>query len=109
MTHLSEEVVRSKEVEDNLREKVAKARSLLVNMTLSKKKLDAMVNDMKIPNDKRGLGFQNDKKISSTSKIMFLNGNGIKEASPPQHPRRKIELGESSKSGKMKMPTKSEA
>ena len=40
---------------------------------------------------------------------MFVNGNDIKEASPPQHPMRKLELDESSKSGKMNMPTMSEA
>ena len=44
-----------------------KARSLLVNMTLSKAKLDGMINDLKIPNDKRGLGFEDNKEISTLS------------------------------------------
>ena len=89
---MSKEVVRSKEVEFKLREEVAKARNLLVNMTLSKEKLDVMVNDTKIPNGKRGLGFEDNKDNPSLGKTVFVKSMDITEPRPSQHPRNKLNL-----------------
>ena len=48
-------------------------------------------------------------EVLKKAKIKQPQAQGKSLASPPQHPRRKIDLGESSKNGQMKMPTKGKA
>ncbi|KAK1555874.1 hypothetical protein Q3G72_032617 [Acer saccharum] len=99
VTHLSEELVRSKEVEDNLREEVAKARSLLVNMTLSKEKLDAM----KIPYEKRGFGFVDDESMPSSDKTIFVKEMVPKLPPQSSYHKKTLEVSDSSKSAPLKI------
>ena len=98
---------RSKKIEDKLREKldlslrndeelrveVEKARNLLVNMTMSKEKLDRMINDLNVPCDKKGLGLEDDKESPTPNKTMFVKSLGNKEVSPVQTPKKKLDLG----------------
>ena len=115
--HLSSEVVRSIKDEDKLRDELAlsmrnqeelrvevdKVRSLLVNMTMSKEKLDRMINDLMVRNDKRGLGFKNGEKTSIPNKTKYVKSLDKKEASLVQTPRKKIDLGQCSYSAQVKV------
>jgi hypothetical protein len=115
--HLSEEVERLKKREDKLREELAlsrrneeglkreldEAKKSLTRMDSSTKKLDHMLGVGKSPCDKRGLGFEDSQETSSSKKTVFVKGLGNIEASPVHTPRKKIDLGQCSKSAQVKV------
>ena len=157
---LDEEVELVKKNEDKLKKELEEARMSLAKFTSGTEKLNIMLGCGKMPSDKRGLGFVDDKATPSSNKTSFVKeivpklppqsschkktlevgessksaplkiikdkemrylevlkkakikqpqAQGKSLASPLQHPRRKIDLGESSKNGQMEMPTKGKA
>jgi hypothetical protein len=110
--HLCEEVVRSMEDEDKLKEELSlskrreeelereleEVKVLMAKMTSSTEKLDHMLRVGRKPSDKSGLGYIDDKDASSTSKSSVVMDKNIMMSPPPQHPRKKIDLGECSRS-----------
>ena len=59
------------------------ARGLMAKMASSTKKLNHMIDVGKRPNDKRGLGFEDDKESSTPSKTIFVKSMNFKESPPP--------------------------
>ena len=121
--HLNGEVVRSMKDEDKLKDGLAlskrreeglkreleEAKASMARMASSTEKLDHMLRVGKRPSDKRGLGYINDKDASSLSKTTFVKGINIKMSPPPQHPRKKIDLGECSRSAQVHVALKGQA
>ena len=68
----------------------------MTRMTSSTQKLDRMFSVGKNPCDKRGLGYEDGKEISTFNETVFVKSLGNKEASPVQTPRKKIDLGQCS-------------
>ncbi|KAK0582395.1 hypothetical protein LWI29_025146 [Acer saccharum] len=93
--------------EFRLKKELGEARNTFAILTLGSEKLNHMLSIGKMPNDKRGLGFIDDESTPSSDKTIFVKEFVPKLPPLSQHPMRKIKLGESSKSGQMKMPTKS--
>ena len=124
MTHLSEEVVRSKESEvllkkENLQLKTKLDDSLMIDivdvskyekeiedchqrMKAMKDEIASKENSLRIVRDKEMRLLQELKK----GKILQPQAQGKCKASPPHHPRWKIDLEESFKNEQMKMPLK---
>ncbi|KAK1578686.1 hypothetical protein Q3G72_032340 [Acer saccharum] len=113
----SRRVERSKKIEDKLRDELAlsrrnkeglkreleEAKGSMTRMASSTQKLDRMLNVGKNPCDKRGLGFEDGKEISTSNKTVFVKSLGNKEASPLQTPSKKIDLGQCSNSAQVKV------
>lgn len=112
---LSEQLEESKKMEDKLRseldlffrnEEVLKreleeAKKSIARMTSSTEKLDLILGVGKNSSDKRGLGFKESKETSTSKKTVFVKSLGCIEASPMHTSRRKLELGQSSKSAQV--------
>ena len=121
VNHLSEEVVRTMESEDKLikeldlskrseeglKRELEVARELMAKMDSSTKKLDHMLDVGKRPSDKRGLGFEDEKMSPTPSKTVFVKIMNLKESPPRQLPRKKIDIGECSRSAQMKVALRS--
>ncbi|KAK0594697.1 hypothetical protein LWI29_004279 [Acer saccharum] len=115
--HLSEQVDRSKNIEDKLRKELdlskrnkedlkrelEEAKGSRTRIVSSTEKLDHMLSAGKSPCDKRGLGFEDGKETSTPSKTVFVKSLSYKEASPVQTPRKKIDLGQCSHSAQVKV------
>ena len=104
--HLSKQVETSKMIEDKLRDELAmskrneeglkreldEAKESLTRMTSSTKKLNHMLGVGKNPCDKKGIGYEDCKEISTPTKTIFVKSLGKNEASPVHTPRKKIDL-----------------
>ncbi|KAK0577333.1 hypothetical protein LWI29_031451 [Acer saccharum] len=115
--HLSEQVDRSKNIEDKLRKELdlskrneedlkrelEEAKGPRTRIVSSTEKLDHMLGVGKSPCDKRGLGFEDGKESSTPNKTVFVKSLSYKEASPVQIPRKKIDLGQCSHSAQVKV------
>ena len=120
---LSEQVERSKKIEDKLRDELAlsmrneedlkreleEARASMAKTSSSTEKLDCMLGVGKRPSDKRGLGYFDDKEASSSSEITFVKSMDFNKYPPPQHPRKKIDLGECSRCAQVKVALNGQA
>ncbi|KAK0594982.1 hypothetical protein LWI29_002355 [Acer saccharum] len=62
----------------------------------STKKLDHLLGVGKSPSDKRGLGYEDGKKISTSNKTVFVKSLKNEETSFVQPPKKKLEIGQSS-------------
>ncbi|KAK0598800.1 hypothetical protein LWI29_038095 [Acer saccharum] len=115
--HLSEQVDRSKNIEDKLRKELdlskrneedlkrelEEAKGSRTRIVSSTEKLDHMLSVGKSPCNKRGLGFEDGKESSTPNKTVFVKSLSYKEASPVQIPRKKIDLGQCSHSAQVKV------
>ena len=119
--HLSEQVERSKNIEDKLRmeldlskrneeglkRELVEAKESRTRIVSSTEKLDHMISVGKSPCDKRGLGFEDGKESSTPNKTVFVKSLSQQKASPVQTPRKKIDLGQCSHSAQVKkMPSR---
>ena len=118
--HLSEQVERSKKIEDKLRKELdlsmrseeelkmelEEAKKSITRMASSTEKLDHILGVRKSLCGKRGLGFEDGKETSTSKKIVFVKSLGNKEASLVQTPKKNIELGQCSNSAHMKVALK---
>ena len=95
---LKHELTLSKRREEELKREIEEAKASMAKMALSTEKFDHMLVVGKRPSDKRGLGYIDDKEASSSSKITFVKSMNIKMSPPPQHPRKKIDQRECSRS-----------
>ncbi|KAK0583521.1 hypothetical protein LWI29_037786 [Acer saccharum] len=93
---LKEELVLSRRNEDSLKRELEEVRESMTRMDSSTKKLDHMLGVGKSPCDKRGLGYEDDKKISTSNKTIFVKSLKKEETSLVQLPRKKLEIGQSS-------------
>ncbi|KAK4860440.1 hypothetical protein QYF36_023877 [Acer negundo] len=111
MWRKSEQVERTKKIEDKLGEELdlskmneegmrelEEAKGLLTRIAYSTKKLDHMLGVGKSPCDKRGLGFDDGKETSTSNKTVFVKSLSNEVASPVQTHRNKIDLGQCSHS-----------
>ncbi|KAK0585174.1 hypothetical protein LWI29_024248 [Acer saccharum] len=104
--HLSEQVEKFKKMEDKLREELVLSRrnedSLkreFEEVRESMTRMDSstyMLGVGKSPCDKRGLVYENGKKISTSNKTVFVKSLRNEETSFVQIPRKKLEIGQSS-------------
>ncbi|KAK0576621.1 hypothetical protein LWI29_020731 [Acer saccharum] len=116
--HLSEQVEKFKKMEDKLREELVLSKrneevlkreldeslESLARMDSSTKKLDHILGVGKSPCDKRGLGYEDGKKISTSNKTVFVKSLRNEETSFVQIPRKKLELGQCSNAQVKKVP-----
>ena len=72
-------------------------------MTTSTKKLDHILGVGKSPCDKKGLGFEVSREISTLKKTVFVKSLEKIEASPVHTPRTKIDLGQCLRSAQVKV------
>ena len=86
-----------------MKRELDEAKKSLTRMNSSTKELDHILCVGKSPCDKRGLGFEDSQEISSSKKTVFVKGLGNIEASPVHTPRKKIDLGQSSKNAQVKV------
>ncbi|KAK0593630.1 hypothetical protein LWI29_013343 [Acer saccharum] len=93
---LKEELVLSRRNEDSLMRELEEVRESMTRMDSSTKKLDHMLGVGKSPCDKRGLGYEDGKKISTSNKTVFVKSLKKEETSFVQLPRKKLEIGQSS-------------
>jgi hypothetical protein len=100
---LREELALSRRNEEGLKRELDEANKSFTRMDSSTKKLDHMLGVGKSPCDKRGLGFEDSQETSSSKKTVFVKGLGNIEASPVHTPRKKIDLGQCSKSAQVKV------
>ena len=100
---LREELALSKRNEEGLKRELDKAKKSMTRMASSTEKLNHILGVGKSPCDKRGLGFEDGKETSPSKKTVFVKGLNNKEVSPVHTPRKKIDLGQSSKSAQVKV------
>src|SRR5579862_9038413 len=100
---LIEELDLSKRNEEGLKRELGEVKGSLARMDSSTKKLDHLLGVGKSPSDKRGIGFEEDKETITSKKTIFVKSLGSKEASFVQAPRKKLEIGQSSKSAQVKV------
>ena len=93
---LREELVLSRRNEDSLKRELEEVRESMTRMDSSTKKLDHMLGVGKSPCDKRGLGYKDGKKISTSNKTLFVKSLRNEETSFVQIPRKKLEVGQCS-------------
>ncbi|KAK0593159.1 hypothetical protein LWI29_032037 [Acer saccharum] len=67
-----------------------------IRIDSSTKKLDHLFGVGKSPSDKRGLGYEDGKKISTFNKTVFVKSLKNEETSIVQIPRKKLEVGQCS-------------
>ena len=100
---LIEELDFSKRNEEGLKRELDEVKGSLARMDSSTKKLDHSLGVGKSPSDKRGLGFEEDKETITSKKTIFVKSLGKNDASLVQAPRKKLEIGQSSKSAQVKV------
>ncbi|KAK0600398.1 hypothetical protein LWI29_014530 [Acer saccharum] len=93
---LRDELVLSKRNEESLKRELEEVRESMTRMDSSTKKLDHMLGVGKSPCDKRDLGYEDGKKISTSNKTMFVKSLRNEETSYVQIPRKKLEVGQCS-------------
>ena len=93
----------SKRNKESLKRELDEAKESLTRMTTSTKKLDHILGVGKSPCDKKGLGFEVSKEISTPKKTIFVKSLGKIEASSVHTPRTKIDLGQCSRSAQVKV------
>ncbi|KAK0574789.1 hypothetical protein LWI29_029107 [Acer saccharum] len=93
---LIEELDLSKRSEEGLKRELVEAKGSLARIDSSTKKLDHLLGVGKSPSDKRGLGYEDGKKISTSNKTVFVKSLKNEETSFVQPPRKKLEIGQSS-------------
>ncbi|KAK0575080.1 hypothetical protein LWI29_033715 [Acer saccharum] len=93
---LSEELVLPRRNEESLKRELEEVRESMTRMDSSTKKLDHMLGVGKSPCDKRGLGYKDGKKISTSNKTVFVKSLRNEETSHVQIPRKKLEVGQCS-------------
>src|SRR5579862_8173120 len=93
---LKEELDLSKRSEEGLKRELVEVKGSLARIDSSTKKLDHMLGVGKSACDKRGLGYEDDKKISTSNKTVFVKSLRNEETSFVQIPRKKLEVGQSS-------------
>ena len=89
-----------------MKRELDEAMEALSKMASSTKKLDHMLGVGKSPCDKRGLGYEDGKEISTSNKTVFVKSFGKQVASLVQTPRKKIDLGQCSQSAQVKVAPK---
>ncbi|KAK0593731.1 hypothetical protein LWI29_003699 [Acer saccharum] len=93
---LIEELDLSKRSEEGLKRELVEAKESLARIDSSTKKLDHLLGVGKSPSDKRGLGYEDGKKISTSNKTVFVKSLKNEEISFVQPPKKKLEIGQSS-------------
>src|SRR5579862_2448362 len=93
---LKEELDLSKRNEEGLKRELGEVKGSLARIDSSTKKLDHMLGVGKSACDKRGLGYEDDKKISTSNKTVFVKSLRNEETSFVQIPRKKLEVGQCS-------------
>ncbi|KAK0573180.1 hypothetical protein LWI29_004054 [Acer saccharum] len=93
---LIEELDLSKRSEEGLKRELVEAKGSLARIDSSTKKLDHLLGVGKSPSDKRGLGYEDGKKISTSNKTIFVKSLKNEETSFVQPPKKKLEIGQSS-------------
>ncbi|KAK0599310.1 hypothetical protein LWI29_004159 [Acer saccharum] len=93
---LREELVLSRRNEDSLKRELEEVRESMTRMDSNTKKLDHMLGVGKSPCDKKGLGYEDGKKISTSNKTVFVKSLMNEETSFVQIPRKKLEVGQCS-------------
>ncbi|KAK0593787.1 hypothetical protein LWI29_031009 [Acer saccharum] len=93
---LIEELDLSKRNEEGLKRELVEAKGSLARIDSSTKKLDHLLGVGKSPSDKRGLGYEDGKKISTSNKTIFVKSLKNEETSFVQPPKKKLEIGQSS-------------
>ena len=74
---LIEELDLSKRSEEDLKRELVEVKGSLAKMDSSTKKLDHLLGVGKIPSDKRGLGFEEDKETSTSKKTIFVKSRNF--------------------------------
>ncbi|KAK0579086.1 hypothetical protein LWI29_020756 [Acer saccharum] len=93
---LIEELDLSKRSEEGLKRELVEVKGSLARIDSSTKKLDHLLGVGKSPSDKRGLGYEDGKKISTSNKTVFVKSLKNEETSFVQIPRKKLEVGQCS-------------
>ncbi|KAK0585546.1 hypothetical protein LWI29_030139 [Acer saccharum] len=93
---LIEELDLSKRSEEGLKRELVEVKGSLARIDSSTKKLDHLLGVGKSPSDKRGLGYEDGKKISTSNKTVFVKSLKNEETSFVQIPRKRLEIGQSS-------------
>ncbi|KAK0594162.1 hypothetical protein LWI29_038331 [Acer saccharum] len=93
---LIEELDLSKRSEEGLKRELVEVKGSLARIDSSTKKLDHLLGVGKSPSDKRGLGYEDGKKISTFNKTVFVKSLKNEETSIVQIPRNKLEVGQCS-------------
>ncbi|KAK1558510.1 hypothetical protein Q3G72_003173 [Acer saccharum] len=93
---LIEELDLSKRSEEGLKRELVEVKGSLARIDSSTKKLDHLLGVGKSPSDKRGLGYEDGKKVSTSNKTVFVKSLKNKETSFVQPPRKKLEVGQCS-------------
>ncbi|KAK0588309.1 hypothetical protein LWI29_037721 [Acer saccharum] len=93
---LRDELVLSRRNEESLKRELEEVRESMTRMDSSTKKLDHMLGVGKCPCDKRCLGYEDGKKISTSNKTVFVKSFRNEETSFVQIPRKKLEIGQCS-------------
>ncbi|KAK1553434.1 hypothetical protein Q3G72_034975 [Acer saccharum] len=93
---LIEELDLSKRNEEGLKRELVEAKESLARIDSSTKKLDHLLGVGKSPSDKRSLGYEDGKKISTSNKTVFVKSLKNEETSIVQIPRKKLEVGQCS-------------
>ncbi|KAK0582032.1 hypothetical protein LWI29_020660 [Acer saccharum] len=93
---LIEELDLSKRSEEGLKRELVEVKGSLARIDSSTKKLDHLLGVGKSPSDKRGLGYEDGKKISTSNKTVFVKSLKNEETSFVQPPRKKLEVGQCS-------------
>ncbi|KAK0584122.1 hypothetical protein LWI29_007953 [Acer saccharum] len=93
---LIEELDLSKRSEEGLKRELVEAKESLARIDSSTKKLDHLLGVGKSPSDKRGLGYEDGKKISTSNKTVFVKSLKNEEISFVQPPKKKLEIGQGS-------------
>ena len=100
---LRDELALSKMNEKGLKMELRDAKELITKLASSMEKLNHMLSVGKSPCDKRDLGFEDYKETPTPNKTMFVKSLGIKEASSVHTSRKKIDLGQCSRSAQVKV------
>ncbi|KAK0594029.1 hypothetical protein LWI29_020061 [Acer saccharum] len=85
---LIEELDLSKRNEEGLKRELVEAKGSLARIDSSTKKLDHLLGVGKSPSDKRGLGYEDGKKISTSNKTIFVKSLKNEETSFVQPPKK---------------------
>ncbi|KAK0604218.1 hypothetical protein LWI29_013264 [Acer saccharum] len=93
---LIEELDLSKRSEEGLKRELVDVKGSLARIDSSTKKLDHLLSVGKSPSDKRGLGYEDGKKVSTSNKTMFVKSLKNEETSFVQPPKKKLEVGQCS-------------
>ena len=106
---LKDELALSNRREEGLKRELEEVKTSMAKMASSTEKLNCMLGVGKRPSDNRGLSYFDDKEASSSSDITFVKSMDFKKSPPPQHLRKKIDLGKCSRSAQVKVAPKGQA